>query len=39
MVYAQVPKQVLEFFKSLEKNNNRDWFNLHKDEFKKMKKR
>lgn len=25
---------VLEFFKKLEKNNNRDWFNEHKKEFK-----
>lgn len=27
-------KDVLEFFKKLEKNNNRDWFNEHKKEFK-----
>lgn len=27
---------VLEFFKNLEKNNNRDWFNEHKIEFKKI---
>ena len=27
---------VLEFFKKLEKNNNRDWFNDHKKEFKKI---
>ena len=25
---------VLEFFKSLEKNNNREWFNEHKKQFK-----
>ena len=30
----QVPKEALEFFKQLENNNNRDWFNDHKDEFK-----
>lgn len=28
--------EVLEFFKNLEKNNNRDWFNEHKIEFKKI---
>jgi len=28
--------EVLEFFKKLEKNNNRDWFNDHKKEFKKI---
>ena len=33
-----VPKEALEFFKKLEKNNNRDWFNDHKDEFKKIEK-
>jgi uncharacterized protein (TIGR02453 family) len=29
-----VPKSALEFFKKLKKNNNRDWFNDHKKEFK-----
>lgn len=29
-----VPKEALEFFKKLEKNNDRDWFNEHKKEFK-----
>ena len=29
-------KDVLEFFKKLEKNNNRDWFNGHKKEFKAL---
>ena len=29
-----VPKSVFTFFKKLEKNNNRDWFNAHKPEFK-----
>ena len=30
----QVPKDVFTFLKKLEKNNNRDWFNEHKKEFK-----
>ena len=29
-----VPKEVFTFFKKLEKNNNRDWFNENKPEFK-----
>ena len=29
-----VPKDVFTFFKKLEKNNDRDWFNTHKPEFK-----
>jgi len=29
-----VPKEALEFFKKLENNNNRDWFNQRKKEFK-----
>ncbi len=29
-----VPKEALDFFKKLEKNNNRDWFNERKKEFK-----
>ncbi len=29
-----VPKAALDFFKQLEKNNNRDWFNERKKEFK-----
>lgn len=29
-----VPKETFTFFKKLEKNNNRDWFNEHKPEFK-----
>ncbi|MBU2921168.1 DUF2461 domain-containing protein [Winogradskyella psychrotolerans] len=29
-----VPKDVFTFFKKLEKNNDRDWFNAHKPEFK-----
>ncbi|AUP77313.1 DUF2461 domain-containing protein [Flavivirga eckloniae] len=31
-----VPKETLDFFKRLEKNNNRDWFNERKKEFKAM---
>ena len=31
---VSVPKEALEFFKKLEKNNNRDWFNERKKEFK-----
>lgn len=29
-----IPKDVFSFFKKLEKNNNRDWFNDNKSEFK-----
>ena len=29
-----VLKKAFTFFKTLEKNNNRDWFNNHKPEFK-----
>lgn len=29
-----IPKDLLTFFTKLEKNNNRDWFNEHKPEFK-----
>lgn len=29
-----ISKEVFSFFKKLEKNNNRDWFNDHKKEFK-----
>ncbi len=31
---VSVPNEALEFFKQLEKNNDRDWFNAHKKEFK-----
>ena len=31
-----VPKEVFTFFKKLEKNNNRDWFNENKPEFKTL---
>jgi uncharacterized protein (TIGR02453 family) len=30
-----IPKEALEFLKKLEKNNNRDWFEKNKPEFKK----
>ena len=29
-----IPKAALDFFKKLQKNNNRDWFNDNKKEFK-----
>jgi len=31
-----VPREVFSFFKRLEKNNNRDWFNDNKPEFKEL---
>lgn len=31
---VSVPKSALDFFKKLEKNNDRDWFNDNKKEFK-----
>lgn len=33
-----IPKQVFTFFNKLQKNNNRDWFNSHKAEFKTLEK-
>lgn len=33
-----VSKKALDFLKKLEKNNNRDWFNEHKTEFKSIEK-
>lgn len=33
-----VPKSVFTFFKKLEKNNNREWFNENKPEFKAIEK-
>ena len=33
MTYT-IPKEALQFFKKLAKNNDRDWFNEHKPEFK-----
>lgn len=34
MTEAKFTKDSLDFFKRLEKNNDRDWFNEHKPEFK-----
>jgi uncharacterized protein (TIGR02453 family) len=31
-----IPREALDFFKRLEKNNNRDWFADHKKEFKEI---
>jgi len=31
-----IPNSAFEFFKKLEKNNNREWFTEHKAEFKKI---
>ena len=31
-----IPQKALTFFKDLEKNNNRDWFNERKPEFKQL---
>lgn len=33
-----VPETVFKFFQHLEQNNNRDWFNEHKKEFKSIEK-
>ena len=33
-----IPKLALDFFKKLEKNNDRDWFNENKPEFKSIEK-
>jgi uncharacterized protein (TIGR02453 family) len=33
---STISPSVLDFFKRLEKNNNRDWFNEHKKEFKSI---
>ena len=35
---ASLPKTVFSFLKKLEKNNNRDWFNENKPEFKAIEK-
>ena len=32
----KLPHELFPFFKKLEKNNNRDWFEIHKPEFKKI---
>ena len=31
-----IPQKTFDFFKSLGKNNNREWFNTHKAEFKSL---
>lgn len=31
-----IPREAFDFFKRLEKNNNRDWFNENKKEFKEI---
>jgi uncharacterized protein (TIGR02453 family) len=36
MTTSKFSKEILDFFKRLEKNNDRDWFNEHKPEFKKL---
>lgn len=36
MSSSKVLKQAFDFFKRLEKNNDRDWFNEHKKEFKSI---
>lgn len=33
-----IPREVFTFFKGLSKNNNRDWFNENKPEFKELEK-
>ena len=33
-----IPREVFDFFKRLDKNNNRDWFNDNKKEFKEIEK-
>src|SRR5690554_4947440 len=34
-----ISEELFEFLLNLEKNNNRDWFNDHKDEFKNIEKK
>lgn len=36
MSSIKVNQNLFEFFKKLEKNNDRDWFNEHKSQFKKL---
>lgn len=33
-----IPKEAFTFFKTLQENNNRDWFNEHKSEYKTIEK-
>lgn len=35
-MHPSISKDTLEFFKNLEQNNNRDWFNDHKTAFKNI---
>lgn len=35
-MHETISKDTLEFLKNLEQNNNRDWFNEHKSEFKNI---
>jgi len=37
MQQIHIPAESLNFLKSLQKNNNRDWFNSHKEEYLKQK--
>ncbi|WP_431134175.1 DUF2461 domain-containing protein [Psychroserpens mesophilus] len=36
MATPKLSNDILDFFKQLEKNNDRDWFNAHKKEFKNL---
>lgn len=36
MAKTQIPKEALHFLKELKKNNNREWFADHKNEFKEL---
>lgn len=36
-MHPTIPQEVLSFLNDLEKNNNRDWFNERKSEFKSLK--
>lgn len=36
-MHPTIPQEVLSFLENLEKNNNRDWFNERKTEFKNLK--
>ena len=33
---SKLPQELFPFFKELEENNNRDWFEIHKSKFKKI---
>lgn len=36
MVFQHYPKQTLGFLKAIQKNNNKAWFELHKEEYTKL---